>query len=51
MAVRMYPNVKSAVWEFSDWVELAKGIELSEMKFSHENGKVVDIYSLRNVLI
>lgn len=40
MAVRMYPNVKSAVWGISDWVELAKGIELSEMKFSHENGKM-----------
>lgn len=25
----------------SHWVELAKGIELSEMKFSHENGKVL----------
>jgi len=24
----------------SRWVELAKGIELSEMKFIHENGKV-----------
>ncbi len=40
MAARMYPNVKSAVWGVRDWVELAKGIELSEMKFSHENGEV-----------
>lgn len=39
MAVRMYPNVKSAVWGIGDWVQLAKGIELSEMKFSHEDGK------------
>lgn len=39
MAVRMYPNVKSEVWAIKDWIRLAKGIELSEMKFSHENGK------------
>ena len=39
MAVRMYPNVKSAVWGLDNWVRLAKGIELNEMIFSHENGK------------
>ena len=39
MAVRMYPNVKSEVWGIKDWVELTKGIELSEMKFSHDKGK------------
>ena len=39
MAVRMYPNLKSEVWAIKDWIRLAKGIELSEMKFSHENGK------------
>lgn len=39
MAVRMYPNVKSEVWAIKDWIRLANGIELSEMKFSHENGK------------
>lgn len=39
MAVRMYPNVKSSVWGISDWTELTKGIELAEMKFSHEKGK------------
>lgn len=40
MAVRMYPNVKSEVWGLKDWVSIAKGIELNEMKFSHENGKL-----------
>lgn len=35
----MCPNVKSEVWAIKDWIRLAKGIELSEMKFSHENGK------------
>jgi hypothetical protein len=40
MAVRMYPNVKSEVHAVKDWIKLAKGIELSEMKFSHENGKL-----------
>jgi len=39
MAVRMYPNVKSAVWGLNEWVGLTKGIELNEMVFSHENGK------------
>ena len=39
MAVRMYPNVKSAVWSLNEWVSLTKGIELNEMVFSHNNGK------------
>lgn len=39
MAVRMYPNVKNEVWGLKDWVYLAKGIELNEMIFSHDNGK------------
>lgn len=39
MVVRMYPNVKSAVWGLDQWVSLAKGIELNEMTFSHEEGK------------
>jgi hypothetical protein len=39
MAVRMYPNVKSAVWGLKNWIELAKGIDLNEMTFEHENGK------------
>lgn len=39
IAVKMYPNVKSEVWAIKDWIKLAKGIELSEMTFSHENGK------------
>lgn len=39
MAVKMYPNVKTEVWGLNDWVELTKGIELSEMRFSHEKEK------------
>ncbi len=39
VAVKMYPNVKSAVWGLKDWVGLTKSIELNEMTFSHENGK------------
>jgi hypothetical protein len=39
MAVKMYPNVKSAVWDLEEWVSLSKGIELNEMIFAHENGK------------
>lgn len=39
MAVRMYPNVKNTVGGLEDWVELAKGIELNQMQFKHENGK------------
>lgn len=39
MAVKMYPNVKSEIWSISDWIELTKGIELSEMRFARENGK------------
>jgi len=40
IAVRMYPNVKSSVWGISNWITLAKGIGLSEMKFGHEKGKL-----------
>ena len=39
MAVKMYPNVKSAVWGLEEWITLSKGIELNEMIFSHEEGK------------
>lgn len=39
IAVRMYPNVKSAVLGERNWISLAKGIELSEMKFHHHEGK------------
>lgn len=39
IATRMYPNVKNAVWGLDDWVELAKGIELNEMIFEHNNGQ------------
>jgi Transposase DDE domain group 1 len=40
MAVRMYPTVKSSIGGLQDWITLAKGIELNEMKFKHENGKI-----------
>lgn len=39
VAAKMYANVKSEIWGICDWVELTKGIELSEMQFSHEKGK------------
>ena len=39
MAVGMYPNVKSSIGGLQDWVLLAKGIELNQMMFKHENGK------------
>ena len=39
IATRMYSNVKHAVWELEDWIELTKGIELNEMIFQHEQGK------------
>jgi len=40
MAVKMYSNVKSAVYGLKHWVELTKGIALNEMFFKHENGKL-----------
>ena len=39
MAVRMYPNVKNAVWGLDNWVSLTKGIDLNEMVFGHLDGK------------
>jgi hypothetical protein len=40
IAVKMYPNLKTEILGDSrDWITLAKGIELSEMTFSHTNGK------------
>ena len=40
MAVRMYPNVKSSVYGLEDWISLTKGIELNQMLFKHEDGKL-----------
>ena len=37
IAVRMYPNVKNSVYGLEDWVEICKGIEVNQMRFSHEN--------------
>lgn len=39
MAARMYPNVKNAVWGLDNWMNLAKGIDLNEMVFTHLGGK------------
>lgn len=39
IAVKMYPNIKSEILGKRNWIKLAKGIELSEMTFSHINGK------------
>lgn len=40
MAVRMYPNVKNTIGGLEDWVELTKGIELNQMYFKHDKGKL-----------
>jgi hypothetical protein len=39
IAVKMYPNLKAEILGNRSWIELTKGIELSEMTFSHINGK------------
>lgn len=39
IAVRMYANIRSEVPGDRNWISLAKGIELSEMKFAHHKGK------------
>jgi hypothetical protein len=39
IAVKMYPNLKGEILGRRNWITLAKGIELSEMTFSHVNGK------------
>ena len=40
MAVRMYANLKSSIWNLKDWVSLTAGIELNQMLFSHEGGQL-----------
>jgi hypothetical protein len=39
IAVRMYPNVKNRVYGLENWVEICKGIEVSQMLFNHEKSK------------
>lgn len=39
IAVRLYPNIKAEIIGAANWITLAKGIELSEMTFSHIEGK------------
>lgn len=39
IAVKMYPNLKAEILGNKNWITLAKGIELSEMTFSHIHGK------------
>jgi len=38
IATRLYPNIKNTIHGLQDWVQLAKGIELNEMQFCHEEG-------------
>ena len=40
MATRFYPNVKRAVYGLDDWMSICRGIEVNQMYFSHEQGKV-----------
>jgi hypothetical protein len=39
ISVRMYPNVKSSIYQLDDWVEICSGIEVNQMKFNHKKGK------------
>lgn len=39
IAVRMYPNVKNRVYGLENWVEICKGIEVSQMLFNHEKSR------------
>jgi len=39
IAVKMYPNIKSSIYQIDDWVEMYKGISVSQMYFNHQNGK------------
>ncbi|MFM2386568.1 MAG: hypothetical protein RL660_1325 [Bacteroidota bacterium] len=38
IAVRMYPNIKSAIYCQESWIPLARGIDLCDMYFEHDNG-------------
>ncbi len=40
IATRMYPNVKSEVYGLEDWISICPGIEVNQMYFKHEGGKV-----------
>ena len=40
IAAKFYPNLKNAVGGLDNWLELAKGIELNQMFFKHEKGKI-----------
>lgn len=40
IATRFYPNVKRAVYGLDDWVSICPGIEVNQMHFAHEQGKV-----------
>ncbi len=40
MAMRMYPTIKNTIGGLQEWVQLAKGIKLNQIKFKHENGKL-----------
>lgn len=40
ISAKMYPNLKSAIWGLQEWVPLAKGIDVNQIQFSHEHGKL-----------
>jgi len=40
IATRFYPNVKRAAYGLDHWVSICKGIEVNQMYFAHEGGKV-----------
>lgn len=39
IAVKMYPTIKSSIYHIDDWVEIYKGISVSQMYLNHQNGK------------
>jgi hypothetical protein len=40
IATRFYANVKRAVYGLDDWVSICSGIDVNQMYFAHEQGKV-----------
>jgi hypothetical protein len=38
IAVRLYPNLKKAIYRQEKWLSLARGIELCDLHFKHDNG-------------
>lgn len=40
IATRFFPNIKRAVYGLDDWVEICPGIEVNQMRFAHNGGKI-----------